>query len=307
MKLVVMIPAYDEQENIAEVIKSIPRTYKGIDQVEILVIDDGSDDETSQRAEAAGADAVIRHKMNLGLAYAFATGLRKALEMGADIIVNTDADNQYDQNEIQGLIDPILQGEADIVNTDRQVKTLEHMPFGNKYGNILGTWVVNRLISQDIKDASSGFRAYSRYAAENLHVLSNHTYTHETLIQADMKHIKIVTLPCTFRQTKRKSKKSRLIGSIFGHIKKSGSTIVRTYVVYRPLKTFFYLAILFFTPGFILGLRYLYFYLQGTSGGHIQSLILASMLMSMGVQIALIGLVADTISALRKIVENKKL
>ncbi|HDS11291.1 MAG TPA: glycosyltransferase family 2 protein, partial [Candidatus Wirthbacteria bacterium] len=216
MKLIVMIPAYNEADNIAEVIKSIPKKFQGIDQVEVLVVDDGSTDATAEIARQNGANHVFRHKMNLGLAYAFALGLQKSLDLGADIIVNTDADNQYDQSEIQGLIDPILSGEADIVNTNRQVRSLDHMPFGNKYGNLIGTWVVNRLIKQDIKDASSGFRAYSRFAAQNLHVLSNHTYTHETLIQADMKHLKIVTIPCVFRQTKRKSKKSRLIGNILG-------------------------------------------------------------------------------------------
>jgi hypothetical protein len=255
-------------------------------------------------AQQAGADHIVRHKMNLGLAYAFASGLKQAIELGADIIVNTDADNQYDQNQIQELIDPILRGVADIVNTDRQVNKLDHMPRSKKIGNRLGTWVINKLIGQDIKDASSGFRSYSSEAAQRLHILSNHTYTHETLIQAAMQKMAIVTIPCTFRPTRRTKHESRLIGGVWSHIKRSGSTIIRTYITYRPLKTFAYISLVFFVPGFLIGVRYLDYYWHGLANGHIQSLILASMLMSMGVQIGLIGLVADTIGAVRKIVEK---
>lgn len=303
MKLAITIPAFNEHETLAAVIQSLPKRIEGIDEIGVFVINDGSSDDTVAIGEANGA-TVVSHKVNLGLAYAFATGLKTALAWGADVIVNTDADNQYDQKEIPALVQPILAGKADIVNTDRQVQSLPHMPAGKKYGNMIGTWVINKLIGQDIGDASSGFRAYAREAAANLHILSNHTYTHETLIQASMKKMVIVTIPCTFKQTTRSSKKSRLISGVWSHVKKSGSTIVRTYITYRPLKTFAYLSVLFFVPGFLVGLRFVWYWSQGQGGGHIQSLILASLLMSLGVQIGLIGLVADTISALRRIVEK---
>ncbi|MBU1148459.1 glycosyltransferase family 2 protein [Patescibacteria group bacterium] len=220
------------------------------------------------------------------------------------MILNIDADNQYDASEIPKLLEPILKDEADIVSGDRQVKTLDHMASSKKYGNMLGTWVVKKVSGLPIKDASSGFRAYSREAALRLNVISQHTYTHETIIQAANKNLRFVEVPVAFRRTERDGNESRLIGGVWGHVKKSGATIVRTYSTYRSLKTFFFIGLPFFLIGLFFILRFLYFYFFDSGVGHIQSLIIAAILVIVGFQVFIIGLVADGINANRKINEE---
>lgn len=302
MKLIVTIPAYNEEGSIAAVIRSIPRTIHGIDQVEILLIDDGSKDRTVEVAKQNGADHVISNIVNRGLATTFRRGINKALELGADIIVNTDADNQYNQSEIPKLIQPILDKKADIVSGDRQVKTLDHMPKAKKYGNMAGSWVVRKVSGLPIRDASSGFRAFSRDAALQLSVFSQHTYTHETIIEANDKKLVFIEVPCTFRG--REGTSSRLIGGVFSHIKKSGITIVRTLVRHKPLKTFTYTGSVLMFAGIMIGSRFLYFYFHGQGSGHIQSLIFMAVLIMLGFQIVALGLLADNINANRKVNEE---
>lgn len=302
MKLVVMIPSYNEEKSLYDVIKSIPRQLEGIDSVEVLVIDDGSTDNTKKIAQEAGADHIISNIVNRGLATTFRRGINKALELGADIIVNTDADNQYDQTEIPRLIKPLLDRKADIVSGDRQVATLDHMPTAKKYGNMTGSWVVRKVSGLPIRDASSGFRAFTRDAALRLSVFSEHTYTHETIIEANDKKLVFIEVPCTFRG--REGTSSRLISGVLSHIKKSGITIVRTLVRHKPLKTFTYAGVVLMFGGAVIGGRFLYYYFQGQGSGHIQSLIFMAVLVMLGFQIIVLGLLADNINANRRINEE---
>lgn len=302
LKLIVQIPAYNEEKSIQDVIKEIPRKIKGIDKVEILVIDDGSKDNTSQSAKDAGADYVIRNTKNQGLAFTFQRGLNEALKLGANIIVNTDADFQYDQKEIPELIQPILDGKADIVSGNRKVETLDHMIPAKKYGNILGSKVVKMSAGYDIIDASSGFRAYSKEAALRLFVMSKHTYTHETLIQAGRKNLKVIEVPVTFR---KRDGHSKLIKSVSSHIKKSMSTIVRNTLMYNSLRFFSYLGIVLIILGLAPMVRWVYLsYIIKTGGNHIQSLLLGMMLIVFGGLSVLIGLISDIIAINRKHLEE---
>lgn len=302
MKLIVTIPAYNEEKSIQEVIRSIPREIQGIDKVEVLVIDDGSSDRTVEMAQAADADHVLSNIVNRGLATTFRRGLDKAVELGADIVVNTDADDQYDQSEISKLIQPILDGKADIVSGDRQIEKLTHMPTLKKYGNMFGSWVVRKVSGVPVRDASSGFRAFTKEAALRLSVLSSHTYTHETIIEAEDKKLVFMEVPCTFRA--REGTSSRLISGVFGHIKKSGATIVRTIVRHHPLKTFTYLGGSLFLLGALIGIRFLFYYFSGDSSGHVQSLIFMAILIMLGFQVVVLGLLADNINANRRINEE---
>ena len=297
MKVFVMIPAYNEEITIAKVIKEIKQTSK---DYKIVVIDDGSKDNTSLVAKKAGADYIFRNKKNLGLAESFKRGLEECLRLGADIIVNTDADFQYNQTEIPKLIQPILDGKADIVLTDRQVMKLNHMPLGKRYGNSISTLVTRFVSGFPVRDAQSGFRAFSREAALKLNILSDYTYVQETIIQAVDKRLRILQMPCEFR---KREGKSRLISSLFGYAKRAGLTIIRSYVRYKPLKAFLTLSLFPIVLGFLLGLRYSYFYLLGQRG-HIQSLILAAILLIIGFQIIVLAFIADTIGANRKIQEE---
>lgn len=302
LKLIVQIPAYNEEKSIQDVIKEIPKKIKGIDKVEILVIDDGSKDNTAKAAKDAGADYVIRNTKNQGLAFTFQRGLNEALKLGADIIVNTDADFQYDQREIPQLIQPILDGKADIVSGNRKVETLDHMIPAKKYGNILGSKVVKMSAGYDIIDASSGFRAYSKEAALRLFVMSKHTYTHETLIQAGRKNLKVIEVPVTFR---KRDGHSKLIKSVGSHIKKSMTTIVRNTLMYNSLRFFSYLGISLVILGLIPFIRwYLLSYIILDGGNHIQSLLVGMMLIVFGGFSILIGLISDIIAINRKHLEE---
>jgi glycosyltransferase involved in cell wall biosynthesis len=298
MKLFVIIPAYNEAKTISKVIQSIPKKIKGIKTIRTLVWSDGSSDQTVAIAKQAGADFIFESKRNLGLAKTFNLASKKAVELGADIVVNTDGDNQYDQQEIPLLLEPILQGQADIVNGDRQVNKLEHMPWPKKYGNQLGSFVIRLLTGLKLNDASSGFRAYTKEAIESFNILSSHTYTHETIIQAVFKDLTIAEVPVTFK--KRTTGGSRLISNVWSHIKKSGATIIRTILMYKAFKYLLTLGLIIMAIGMCGVLRFLYFVFQGNGGGHIQSLIIASIFISIGFNTILMGVVADLISINRK-------
>ena len=298
MKLIVTIPAYNEEKTIARVIKEIPRNIAGINEVKVLVINDGSSDDTVRIAKEAGTDYIISNPGNQGLAYSFRRGLETALKLGADIIVNTDADFQYNQTEIPKLIQPILRREAEMVIGNRQVKQLDHMPPVKKYGNRIMSWTIRWLLKNKISDASSGFRAFSRECSLRLNIFSHHTYTHETIIQCTLQRMRITEVPVEFR--KREGGKSRLIKSLWGYITLAVSTIIRVYLMYSPLKTFLRIGILVLLIGLSFWVRYMYFYFQGQGGGHLQSMLLGVTLILVGFQVIVIGFLADLIDANRK-------
>jgi len=302
MHLIVTIPAFNEEETISDVISSVPKKLKGIKKIDVLVWSDGSTDKTVEVAKKAGADYVFSSKKNLGLARTFDLATTKAVELGADIVVNTDADNQYDQKEIEKLITPILEGQADVVNGNRQVEKLNHMPPSKKLGNMLGSWVIRHLTGLTIQDASSGFRAYSAEAISTLNIFSRHTYTHETLVQIAFSDLAIIEVPVTFKERSGGSSNSRLIKGVMSHIFKSGSTIVRTLLMFKALRVFVSAGIFALLLSALLGMRYLWFYFDGSSAGHVQSLILASMLFNLGLLMGLVGVIADLIAINRKII-----
>jgi hypothetical protein len=305
VKLIVMIPALNEEETIGRVIAEIPRTFEGISSVEVLVCDDGSTDGTVQAATAAGADHIVRLRRNFGLTTAFATGLEASLELGADIVVNTDADAQYDAREIGKLIAPILSGEADMVSGDRQVSKLEHMPLTKRYGNQLGSWMLRIVAESPVRDASSGFRAFSRECALRLNPSIGHTYTHQTLIQAAHSGMVVREVPVTFWPSAREGGSSRLIGGVGSHIVKSLGTIVRTLTTYHPLAVLGRLGLLFILAGALVMLIPLADWIsQGNTEGHLQSLVAAGVLGLVGLQLIIFGLLADTVSANRRLTEE---
>jgi hypothetical protein len=305
VKLIVMIPAYNEEATIAHVIREIPRAFDGISTVEILVCDDGSSDGTVAAAIEAGADHVVRLRRNFGLTTAFSTGLQACLALGADIIVNTDADAQYDPREIADLVKPIIRGEADMVSGNRQVEALDHMSPTKKYGNRLGSWMLRVVAESPVRDASSGFRAFSRECALRLNPYIGHTYTHQTLIQAAHSGMVIKEVPVTFRRSAREGGHSRLIGGVGGHILKSLATIVRSLTTYRPLAVLGRLGLVFMVAGGLLLLIPITSWIaQGSTEGHLQSLIGAGVLGLVGLQLVVLGLLADTVSANRRITEE---
>lgn len=301
MKLIVTIPAYNEETTIASVIQEIPRQIDGIDKVEVLVCNDGSDDRTVETAHQAGADFIISQKQNKGLADTFKLAIDEALQRGADIIVNTDADNHYNQSKIPELIKPILDNKADIIIGGREVNKLEHMPKTNRYGNTLGSTLVCKLAHLPKLDVSSGFRAYTREAAIRMNVLSPHTYTHESLIQAQDHGLIIKEVPIRAREVKRKS---RLIKSLPKHITKSLTVIFRTFTLYKPMRVFLTIGGVVFLAGLVPIARFLYFYFSGQGEGHIQSLIIGSMTVMIGFMICVIALLASAIGWNRKILEE---
>ncbi len=308
MKLIIQIPCWNEEATLPETLATIPRQVAGVDEVEVLIIDDGSRDRTVAVARAHGADHVVRHTTNQGLAAAFQTGLDACLRLGADIIVNTDADNQYPQARIPDLIAPILRGEADMVIGDRQVGQIEHFSPPKKVLQGWGSWVVRQVSGTSVPDAPSGFRAFSREAALRINVITNYTYTLETIIQAGKKnlavgHVPIVTNPIT--------RKSRLIRSIPDYIKKNTVTIVRLYSLYEPLKVFFYIGLIMVLIALFGGSRLLWFYftLEGqnfrqTFERHTPTTIVTLIALVFGFQIWLIGLMADLMASSRRLIEE---
>ncbi len=301
MKLIIQIPCLDEAETLAITLKDLPRDVSGFDTVEWLIIDDGSSDETVKVARENGVDHVVSHTRNQGLARAFMTGLETCLSLGADVIVNTDADNQYNANDIPTLTKPIIEGDAEIVIGNRPIETIEHFSLIKKQLQKLGSWVVRIASKTDIPDAPSGFRAISRSAAQRLMVFNNYTYTLETIIQAGQKNMAITSVPIRVNEDLRPS---RLLKSIPSYIKRSVITIVRIFIIYRPFRFFGTIGIVFFGIGFLIGLRFLWHYLNGNGDGHVQSLILAGLFIGTGFQTFLIAFVADLLAANRKLLED---
>lgn len=290
MKLIIQIPCYNEAETLEIALNDLPRHLDGIDEIEYLIINDGSKDNTVEVAKKWGVHHVVNFTQNKGLAKGFMAGLDECLRQGADIIVNTDADNQYCAEDIVTLIKPILDGKADYVVGARPIDDTEHFSLIKKKLQHLGSWAVRKASATDIPDAPSGFRALSREAAMRINVVNDYTYTLETIVQAGREKLAITSVPI---HTNGELRPSRLFKSIWGYVKKSMVTILRAYMMYKPLKTFTYLTLLPAGIGVIFILRYLYFVITGTSAGHVQSLILASTLLIMGFVTFVIGLVSD--------------
>jgi len=301
MKLVVQIPCYNEEKTLPLVLKSIPKQIAGVDKLEILIIDDGSSDKTVAIAKKMGVNHIIRHTGNKGLAVAFANGLNEALRQGADIIVNTDADNQYPQKDIPRLIQPIIKKQADIVIADRQTGQISHFSRKKKFLQWLGSQVVRKLSQSNVPDAVSGFRAYSREAALQINVVSEFSYVIESIIHAQSKRLAIASVKV---KTNPPTRNSRLFKNMFQHIYRSTVTMVRIYMMYRPLKVFSTVGMMICAVGLIPAFRFVYFFYRGESDGHIQSLIFSAILIMVGFQIAMGGLLADLMAINRKLAES---
>jgi glycosyltransferase involved in cell wall biosynthesis len=300
MKLIVQIPCYNEEATLPQTLADIPRTIPGIDTVEILVIDDGSTDRTAEIARTHGVDHLVRHRTNRGLARAFRTGIDACLRLGADIIVNTDGDNQYAGRDIPRLCAPILAGEADIVVGDRQTDRIEHFSAVKKGLQRTGGAVVRALSETSVPDVVSGFRALSREAALQLNILSPFSYTIEMVIQAGKRHMAIASVPVA---TNPRLRNSRLFASMPGFVRDQATTIVRMYAMYQPLRVFFWIGTVLFVVGAVPIVRFLWFWLAGQGDGHVQSLVLGSVLLMMGFLTFMIGLLADLIQFNRQLLE----
>ena len=301
MKLVIQIPCYNEEKALPVTLAALPKSIEGIDEIEIVIIDDGSKDNTVEVAKGFGVKHFVEMGHNSGLAKAFLAGIKKSLELGADIIVNTDADNQYSSNNIKDLIKPILDKYADIVIGTRPVSKIKHFSFMKKFLQKLGSWVMRVISSTSVEDAPSGFRAFSRNAALQINIFDNYTYTLETIIQAQAKDLKLVCVPVNVNPDLRKSK---LVKNMFDYIKHSIFTMVRMFIIYRPFRFFMILAALFFLPGALLGLRFVWCYINGSGSGHIQSLILSAILIITSVQVGVIAILSELFSINRKILED---
>jgi glycosyltransferase involved in cell wall biosynthesis len=303
-RLIIQIPCYNEAEWLPETLRQLPRDLPGVSEIQWLVIDDGSSDQTSEVARAHGVDHVVRHARNQGLARAFATGLDECVRLGADIIVNTDADNQYSARDIPKLIEPILRGDADLVVGARPIASIRHFSLAKRILQKIGSYVVRLASGTTIPDAPSGFRAMSRRTAMRLHVLSAHTYTLETIIQAGRQGLTVVSVPIRVNEFVRPS---RLISSTLGYVGRSAMTILRIFLTYRPLLFFAAPGLVSLAAGTVLGARFLVFYFGGQGDGHVQSLILAAILLVSGGLLIVLGLLADLISVNRRLLERMDL
>ncbi|MBQ8298233.1 MAG: glycosyltransferase family 2 protein [Ruminococcus sp.] len=301
MKLIIQIPCYNEEETLELAYNDLPRHIDGIDEIEYLIINDGSKDNTVQKARELGFHHVVSFKQNKGLAKGFMAGIDACLHLGADIIVNTDADNQYCGADIEKIVRPILEEKADIVIGERPIDNTEHFSWKKKKFQHLGSWVVRAASGTDIPDAPSGFRAYSRDAALRLNVVNEYTYTLETIIQAGHNKVAMTSVPI---RTNAETRPSRLFSSMWRYMKRSATVITRSFVMYRPLKFFSIIGLILLLFGAALGIRFLVYMFMGDGDGHIQSLILTAILIMMGFQTITIGLLGDTIAANRKIIED---
>ncbi|HEY9723067.1 MAG TPA: glycosyltransferase family 2 protein [Oscillatoriaceae cyanobacterium] len=301
MKLIIQIPCYNEAATLPATLRDLPRALPGVDTIEILVIDDGSTDDTAAVARRSGADYVVRFSNNKGLAQAFMAGLDACVKLGADIIVNTDGDHQYRGEDIAALVAPVLDGSADMVVGDRVLTAQTGFSPLKRSLSRFGSWVVRQASNTEIPDAASGFRAFNREAALRLNVVSDFTYTLETIIQAGVKNLALAHLPIG---TNAPTRPSRLFRGTFGYVVRSATTIVRIYAMYKPLRFFGMLGGLLIAGGLAISLRFLWAFLFANGAGHVQSLILAAALVIVGFQIVLIGLVADLIAGHRRITED---
>jgi glycosyltransferase involved in cell wall biosynthesis len=300
-KLIIQIPCLNEAQTLPATLADLPKSIPGVDAIEVLVIDDGSRDGTSDVARACGVDHIVRLRRNKGLAAAFQAGIDACLKAGADFIVNTDADNQYAGQEIPKLLAPLLRGEADICIGDRNIQGLSHMSWRKRQLQRLGSWVVRQVSNTTVPDTTSGFRAYTREAALRMTIVSEFSYTLESIIQAGKKRMAIAHVPISVNP---RTRESRLFGSIFSYIKRSGATIVRIYVMYEPLKVFTYLGLTIGAAGFLLVLRFGFYMLRFEGFRHTNSLIAAAVLIIVGFMVLVIGLLADVTAANRKLLED---
>lgn len=301
MKLIIQIPCYNEAETLEIALNALPKHIDGIDVIEYLIINDGSKDNTVEVARNWGVNYIVNFRNNKGLARGFMAGIDACLRNGADIIVNTDADNQYNADDIEKLIQPILRKEAGMVIGERPIDETEHFSPLKKKLQHFGSWVVRKASKTDVPDAPSGFRAYSRSTAMRLNVINEYTYTLETIVQAGRNKMAVKSVPI---RTNPELRESRLFHSMFGYVKKSMLTIIRAYMMYRPLAVFAAIASTFFGSGIVLGGRYLYYLKKGEGAGHVQSLILSSMLIIIGTLSGVVGLLADVISGNRKLIQE---
>lgn len=301
MKLIIQIPCLNEAGTLAIALANMPRQVPGFDKVEWLIIDDGSTDGTGDLARELGVDHVVRHPVNRGLAAAFMTGLDACLRHGADVIVNTDADNQYEASDIPKLVAPVLAGEADMVIGTRPIDHTEHFSWIKKKLQRLGSWAVRMASKTYVEDAPSGFRAISRDTAMRLNVFNAYTYTLETIIQAGLSNLRVASVPV---RTNADLRPSRLVKSIPSYVRRSLLTILRVVVIYRPLKLFLLAGSVMLVAGLITGARFLYFYFSGVGDGHIQSVVFASMCILLGALMWMLGIVSELISTNRKLLER---
>ena len=301
LKVIIQIPCFNEEETLPITLAQLPRALPGIDTVEWLIVDDGSTDNTVAVAQICGVDHIVRHAGNLGLARAFMTGIASCLDRGADIIVNTDADNQYHAGDIPKLIEPILRRRAEIAIGARPIASISHFSRSKKTLQKFGSWVVRRVSSLEVDDAPSGFRAYSRHAALQMNVFNSYTYTLETIIQAGQSGIAVESVPIRVNEELRPS---RLVKSVPNYVMRSLVTILRIFTTYRPLRTFVGIGSIFLIAAFAIGVRFLIFLERGNGAGHVQSLILAVILSLMGFQLLVLGVVADIVSVNRRLLED---
>jgi len=301
MKLIIQIPCYNEAETLTVALNDLPKHMDGIDEIEYLIINDGSKDDTVKVAREWGVHYIVNFTQNKGLAKGFMAGLDACLRNGADIIVNTDADNQYCGEDIEKLVRPILEGKAEMVIGERPIDQTEHFSPLKKKLQHFGSWVVRKASKTDIPDAPSGFRAYSRDTAMRMNVINEYTYTLETIVQAGRNRMAVASVPI---RTNAELRPSRLFSSMFGYVKKSMITIFRAFLMYRPLKFFTIIGGILFLIGVGIGVRFLLYWFGGAADGHVQSLILAATLMLSGVSTIIVGLQADIIAANRKILED---
>ena len=301
MKLIIQIPAFNEEQTLPLTLSKLPKQIKGIDEIEILIVNDGSTDSTVEVAKQHGAHHVVSSINNQGLAKTFTLGIETALSLGADIIVNTDADNQYNADDIPALIQPILDGKADIVIGERPISNTKHFSIVKKILQKWGSMVVRFVSDTSVPDAPSGFRAISRKAAIGLNIFNEYTYTLEMIIQAGKKGIAITSVPV---RTNRDERPSKLVKSIPSYIKKSIFTMLRIFNTYRPMYFFIIVGLIPLSLGFILGIRWIFFYMGEGHAQHIPSLILAAIFIILGTQLCIFGLLADLIAVNRKLLED---
>lgn len=301
MKLIIQIPCYNESKSLPITLASLPRQVPGFDCVEWLIVDDGSVDDTSKVAEQFGVDHIIRHSRNLGLARAFMTGITSSLENGADVIVNTDADNQYVADDISVLTDQILSGVAEIAIGQRPISEIQSFSRYKKILQKLGSWTVRLASGTEVQDAPSGFRAMSRNAAKRVIVYGSYSYTLESVIQAGLQGMSVASVPI---RVNRELRPSRLVKSIPSYVAKSAGTIIRISIIYRPFRFFSSISLALFVLGALLGFRFLWYFLQGDGGGKIQSLILMSVLLVSSFQALLIAFVGELLAVNRRILED---